>query len=46
MIPKIEACATALVNGVSIAHIIDGRIEHSLLLEVLTEGGIETEILR
>lgn len=46
MIPKIEACATALVGGVSKAHIIDGRIEHSLLLEVLTEGGIGTEIIR
>ena len=46
MIPKIEACATALLGGVSKAHIIDGRIEHSLLLEVLTEGGIGTEIIR
>lgn len=46
MIPKIEACATALLGGVSKAHIIDGRIKHSLLLEVLTEGGIGTEIIR
>lgn len=46
MIPKIEACATALIGGVSKAHIIDGRIKHSLLLEVLTEGGIGTEIIR
>ncbi|MCE2403337.1 acetylglutamate kinase [Candidatus Poribacteria bacterium] len=46
MIPKIEACATALLGGVSKTHIIDGKIQHSLLLEVLTEGGIGTEIIR
>ncbi|MCG9128821.1 acetylglutamate kinase [Candidatus Poribacteria bacterium] len=46
MIPKIEACSTALLGGVKKAHIIDGRIKHSLLLEVLTEGGIGTEIIR
>ena len=46
MIPKIEACSTALLGGVSKTHVIDGRISHSLLLEVLTEGGIGTEIIR
>ena len=46
MIPKIEACERALLGGVAKAHIIDGRIPHSLLLEVLTEGGIGTEIIR
>ncbi len=46
MIPKIRACSTALLGGVSKTHIIDGRIPHSLLLEVLTEGGIGTEIIR
>ncbi len=46
MIPKIEACERALLGGVAKTHIIDGRIPHSLLLEVLTEGGIGTEIIR
>lgn len=46
MIPKINACRTALHGGVSKAHIIDGRIPHSILLELLTEGGIGTEIIR
>ena len=46
MLPKVEACTTALMGGVFKAHIIDGRIPHSLLLEVFTEGGIGTEIIR
>ena len=46
MLPKVEACATALIGGVYKTHIIDGRIPHSLLLEVFTEGGIGTEIVR
>lgn len=46
MIPKIEACERALLGGVAKTHIVDGRIPHSLLLEVLTEGGIGTEIIR
>lgn len=46
MLPKVEACTTALMGGVYKTHIIDGRIEHSLLLEVFTEGGIGTEIVR
>ena len=46
MRPKVEACTTALMGGVFKAHIIDGRIPHSLLLEVFTEGGIGTEIVR
>ena len=46
MLPKVEACATALMGGVYKTHIIDGRIPHSLLLEVFTEGGIGTEIVR
>ncbi len=46
MIPKIGACKTALHGGVSKAHIIDGRIPHSILLELLTEEGIGTEIIR
>ncbi len=46
MFPKVEACLTALDAGVRKAHIIDGRIAHSLLLEIYTEKGIGTEIVR
>ena len=45
MLPKVEACVTALQAGVNKAHIIDGRIPHSLLLEIYTEAGIGTEIV-
>jgi acetylglutamate kinase len=45
MLPKVEACVTALRGGVNKAHIIDGRIPHSLLLEIYTEAGIGTEIV-
>lgn len=45
MLPKVEACLTALRSGVSKAHIIDGRIPHSLLLEIYTDEGIGTEIV-
>ncbi|MCX2717840.1 acetylglutamate kinase [Helicobacter sp. MIT 21-1697] len=44
MIPKLEACIDCVQNGVEKAHIIDGRIEHSLLLELFTTQGIGTEI--
>ncbi|UCG47352.1 MAG: acetylglutamate kinase [Phycisphaerales bacterium] len=46
MFPKVEACLTALAAGVKKAHIIDGRIAHSLLLEIYTEKGIGTQIIR
>ncbi len=46
MLPKVDACTTALMGGVYKTHIIDGRIPHSLLLEVFTEGGVGTEIVR
>jgi acetylglutamate kinase len=45
MIPKVNACVTALEGGVKKAHIIDGRIKHSLLLEIFTDQGIGTEIV-
>ncbi len=45
MLPKTECCIRALAQGVKAAHIIDGRIEHSLLLEVFTNSGIGTMIL-
>jgi len=44
MIPKVEAALYAVDKGVEKAHIIDGRIEHSILLELLTSDGIGTEI--
>ena len=45
MIPKVEACFTALQGGVERTHIIDGRRHHSLLLEMFTDKGIGTMIL-
>ena len=45
MIPKMEACLTAVRGGVKAAHVIDGRIAHSVLLELLTMGGIGTMVL-
>jgi acetylglutamate kinase len=44
MIPKVEACLTSLQAGVRKTHIIDGRLRHSLLLEIFTETGVGTEI--
>jgi acetylglutamate kinase len=44
MIPKVECCIAALEAGVASAHIIDGRIEHALLLEIFTDGGVGTLI--
>ena len=46
MLPKVEACLVALEAGVKKAHIIDGRIEHSLLLEIYTDQGIGSEIVK
>ena len=42
MVPKVDACIDALRGGVKKAHIIDGRVEHSMLLEILTSAGIGT----
>jgi acetylglutamate kinase len=44
MRPKLEACVDAIHAGVSAAHILDGRIAHSLLLELFTDAGIGTKI--
>lgn len=46
MFPKVEACLMALDAGAKKAHIIDGRIQHSLLLEIYTDEGIGTEIIK
>lgn len=46
MIPKVSACIDALNKGLAKAHIIDGRIPHALLLEIFTDKGIGTEIIK
>jgi acetylglutamate kinase len=46
MIPKVSTCITAIENGVKSAHIIDGRIKHSVLLEIFTKKGIGTMITK
>jgi len=45
MIPKVRCCLEALEGGVGKAHIVDGREEHAILLELFTHGGIGTEIV-
>jgi acetylglutamate kinase len=46
MIPKVKCCIEAIQNGVNTVHIIDGRVEHSLLLEILTPNGIGTMFIK
>lgn len=46
MIPKLRACADAVDGGVGSAHIIDGRVPHALLIELLTDQGIGTMVKR
>ena len=46
MLPKINSSVEALENGVGEVHMIDGRVEHSLLLEIFTDRGIGTEIVK
>ncbi|MCA9203901.1 MAG: acetylglutamate kinase [Planctomycetales bacterium] len=46
MIPKVEACLETLDRGVRKVHIIDGRLRHSLLLEIYTTSGVGTEIIQ
>ncbi len=46
MIPKVECCVRALENGVSRTHIVDGRVTHSILVEVLTNEGSGTMVVR
>lgn len=46
MIPKVQCCCKALDNGVQKAHIIDGRVEHAVLLEIFTDGGVGTQIVK
>jgi len=46
MVPKVDACLEAIDGGVAKAHIIDGRLEHSMLLELFTSEGVGTEIVQ
>jgi acetylglutamate kinase len=46
MLPKVRSCMKAVEGGVNKTHIIDGRILHSLLLEIFTDAGVGTEIIR
>ena len=45
MIPKLNNCIEAIEHGVNRVHILDGRIPHSILLEIFTNKGIGTAIL-
>jgi acetylglutamate kinase len=45
MIPKVNCCMEALKSGVRKAHIIDGRQDHAILLEIFTKVGVGTEIV-
>jgi acetylglutamate kinase len=44
MVPKMEACLRAVRGGVPQAHVLDGRVAHSMLLEVFTDDGIGTMV--
>ena len=46
MLPKLGNCTSAIRNGVNRVHILDGRIPHCLLLEIFTQGGIGTAIVK
>ena len=45
MVPKMEACVRAVRGGVPRAHVIDGRLPHAVLLEVVTSAGVGTMVL-
>ena len=46
MLPKVRSCVDALLAGVGKVHMIDGRVPHSLLLEIFTAQGVGTEIVK
>ena len=46
MVPKVDACLEAINGGVNKAHIIDGRLEHSMILELFTSEGVGTQIIK
>ena len=45
MVPKMEACLRAVRGTVASAHVLDGRVPHSLLLEIFTDSGVGTMVL-
>jgi acetylglutamate kinase len=45
MIPKVQCCVRSLAQGVKAAHIVDGRVPHSLLLEIFTNSGVGSMIV-
>ena len=45
MIPKAQACARAVRHGVASAHVLDGRVDHALILELLTSEGVGTMVV-
>ena len=46
MVPKVQCAINAVKNGVNAAHIIDGRVEHAVLLEIFTDEGVGTLITK
>ena len=46
MIPKVQSCVHAIASGASEVHMVDGRLRHSLLLEIFTDKGVGTEIIK
>ena len=46
MIPKVKACISAIGGGVKKAHIVNGSLPHALLLEIFTDEGIGTEVVK
>ena len=46
MLPKINSCVHALEAGINKVHMIDGRVRHTLLLEIFTDEGVGTQIVR
>ncbi|HPC47874.1 MAG TPA: acetylglutamate kinase, partial [Deltaproteobacteria bacterium] len=46
MIPKLECCRDALEAGVKKAHIVDGRLPYSIMLELFTDSGVGTQIVK
>ena len=45
MLPKLDSCVEAIQAGVGKVHLVDGRMPHSLLLEIFTKNGVGTEII-
>lgn len=45
MVPKMQGCLHAVRNGVETARVIDGRVQHSILLEIFTDEGIGTMVV-